>query len=121
MHVKFAELPVFNQNRAVGFYTEMLRGKVEVDKPYGDDNWRWIEISIPGGQSHVLFSRREDGEPSDEPALVLVDHDVEGIIESLRSNNVEIITEPKEAPWDPGRRFAEFRDSEGNRIVIGSN
>ncbi|TIX23908.1 MAG: glyoxalase, partial [Mesorhizobium sp.] len=33
---------------------------------------------------------------------------------------VEIITEPQEAPWKPGRTVAEFRDSEGNRMVIGS-
>jgi ATP-dependent phosphoenolpyruvate carboxykinase len=30
------------------------------------------------------------------------------------------ITEPQEAPWQPGRTVAEFRDSEGNRLVIGS-
>jgi predicted enzyme related to lactoylglutathione lyase len=52
---------------------------------------------------------------------VLIDSDIDLTIASLRSQGVEIITDPKEAPWEPGRRFAEFRDSEGNRIVIATN
>jgi hypothetical protein len=31
---------------------------------------------------------------------------------------VEIVSRPQEAPWAPGTTFAEFRDSEGNRMVI---
>ncbi|HEV7274768.1 MAG TPA: hypothetical protein VGN80_00605 [Devosiaceae bacterium] len=38
----------------------------------------------------------------------------------LRSAGVEILTEPQAAPYDPRRRVAEFRDSEGNRMVISS-
>ncbi len=51
----------------------------------------------------------------------MVEADVVGTIERLRSKGVEIITEPGEAPWQPGRVVAEFRDSEGNRMVIGSH
>ncbi|TIX64833.1 MAG: glyoxalase, partial [Mesorhizobium sp.] len=50
--------------------------------------------------------------------LVLVDGDVETTIAALRARDVEIITEPQEAPWQPGRTVAEFRDSEGNRMVV---
>ncbi|WP_348524531.1 hypothetical protein [Mesorhizobium sp. L103C105A0] len=28
------------------------------------------------------------------------------------------MTEPQEAPWQRGRTVAEFRDSEGNRMVV---
>ena len=55
-----------------------------------------------------------------EPVLVLVDNDVEATIAALKSRGVEIVTEPQEAPWQPGRTVAEFRDSEGNRMVIAS-
>ena len=34
--------------------------------------------------------------------------------------DVEILTEPHCPAWQPGRTVAEFRDSEGNRMVIGS-
>jgi uncharacterized glyoxalase superfamily protein PhnB len=52
--------------------------------------------------------------------LVLVDKDVRGTVARLKAKGVEIITEPQEAPWQPGRTVAEFRDSEGNRMVLGT-
>jgi hypothetical protein len=42
------------------------------------------------------------------------------MIQGLRSSGVEILTEPHSPAWQPGRTVAEFRDSEGNRMVIGS-
>ena len=86
----------------------------------GADGWRWVEIALPGAQTNLHFTRRKDATPSEEPVLVLVDDDVAGTVEKLRANGVEIITEPGEAPWQPGRTVAEFRDSEGNRLVLGS-
>jgi predicted enzyme related to lactoylglutathione lyase len=120
MYVQFVELPVFDQDRAVAFYTQKFGGEVATDKPYGGDSWRWIEIAIPGGQTRLLFSRRGNSEPSNTPSMVIVEGDIHRMIESLRSKGVEIITEPGLAPWEPGRLVAEFRDSEGNRIVIGT-
>jgi predicted enzyme related to lactoylglutathione lyase len=120
MHVKFAELAVVDQDRAMVFYRQMLGAEVMTDKPYGDSGWRWVEVALPGAQTRLLFSRRANGEPSNEPSLVLVEQDVAGVIEALRSKGVEIITGTREAPWAPGTMFAEFRDSEGNRIVVAS-
>ena len=51
---------------------------------------------------------------------VLIDTDVTGRITALRRKGVEILSEPQEAPWQPGRIAAEFRDSEGNRMVVAS-
>jgi len=52
--------------------------------------------------------------------LALVAEDVPATIEALRSKGVEILTEPHRPPWRPGRTVAEFRDSEGNRLMLGS-
>ena len=49
-----------------------------------------------------------------------MDDNVEATVKALKSKGVEIVTEPQAAPWQPGRTVAEFRDSEGNRLVIGS-
>ena len=65
--------------------------------------------------------RREHEGAASTPALVLVDKDVDGRIASLKEIGVEIFSEPQEALWEPNRRFAEFRDSEGNRIVLASS
>lgn len=120
MHIQFAELPVFDQDRAKTFYVDNLSCQVGSDAPMGEDGWRWIELKFEGARTALHFLRRPDDMPSAEPVLVLVDDDVAGTIERLRANGVEIITEPQEAPWEPGRLVAEFCDSEGNRIVIGS-
>jgi predicted enzyme related to lactoylglutathione lyase len=120
MHIQFAELPVFDQERAKKFYIDHFGCQVAADAPMGKDGWRWIELKFPGAETALHFHRRKDDAPSDEPVLVLVDDTVEATVKALKSKGVEIITEPQEAPWQPGRTMAEFRDSEGNRMVIGS-
>lgn len=120
MHIQFAELPVFDQNRAKKFYVDNFGCEVASDEPMGEDGWRWIELKFAGAETALHFNRRENDQPSDEPVLVLVDKDVAATIERLRTKGVEIITEPGEPAWQPGRIVAEFRDSEGNRMVIGT-
>jgi predicted enzyme related to lactoylglutathione lyase len=120
MHIQFAELPVFDQDRAKQFYIDNLGCTSAADAPYGEDSWRWIELAFPGAETHLHFLHRKENAPSDEPVLVLVDSDVKGTIERLRSKGIEIVTEPYEPSWQPGRIVAEFRDSEGNRMVLGS-
>ncbi|MEU0236057.1 VOC family protein [Nocardiopsis sp. NPDC006198] len=121
MHVQFAELPVFDQERAKAFYTGKLGCRVVADAPMGDDGWRWIELGLPGATTSLHFVRRGDETPSPEPVMVLVDDDVAGTVAALRAEGVEIVTEPQEAPYRPGLTVAEFRDSEGNRMVVSSS
>jgi predicted enzyme related to lactoylglutathione lyase len=120
MHIQFAELPVFDQERAKAFYVDHLNCRVVADRPMSRDGWRWIELGFPGADTALHFLRRKDEAPSEGPVLVLVDNDVDGTVERLKSRGVEIMTEPRPAPWLPGRTIAEFRDSEGNRLVITS-
>jgi predicted enzyme related to lactoylglutathione lyase len=120
MHIQFAELPVFDQDRAKAFYLDKLGCEAVADAPMGDDGWRWIEVRLLGTETALHFVRKRPDASLDDPVLVFVDDDVAGAIERLRGKGVEIVTEPTEAPWQPGRVVAEFRDSEGNRMVIGS-
>ena len=120
MHIQFAELPVFDQDRAKAFYTDHLGCQVIADQPMGDGGWRWIELAFPHAVTNLHFVRRADAAPGAEPVLVLVDDHVEETIAGLKAGGVEIITEPQEAPWQRGRTVAEFRDSEGNRMVVAS-
>jgi predicted enzyme related to lactoylglutathione lyase len=121
MHVKFAELPVFDQQRAMEFYATKLGCSVEMDAPYGQDGWRWITMGFKAARTTLHFVKRPNDIAADTPVLVLVDPDVAGVVDRLRSAGVSILTEPKPAPWIPGQTIAEFRDSEGNRMVISNN
>jgi predicted enzyme related to lactoylglutathione lyase len=120
MHIQFAELPVFDQDRAKAFYTEHLACQLIADQPMGDSGWRWIELAFPFAVTNLHFIRRADDAPGAQPVMVLVDDNVEATVTRLKARGVEIITEPQEAPWQPGRTVAEFRDSEGNRMVVAS-
>jgi predicted enzyme related to lactoylglutathione lyase len=110
MHIQFAELPVFDQDRAKAFYVDNLGCTVVAD----------TELGLPGATTNLHFVRRGDAAPSEMPVLVLVGTDVAARIAELAGKGVEILSEPREAPWQPGRIAAEFRDSEGNRMVVAS-
>lgn len=120
MHIQFAELAVFDQDRAKAFYLAHLGCSVAADVPMSADGWRWIELKFPGAETALHFVRRRDETPSAEPVLVLIDADVAGRTAVLKAGGVEIVTEPQAAPYDPGLTVAEFRDSEGNRLVLSS-
>lgn len=120
MYIQFAELPVVDQERAKQFYVDTLGCEVAADAPMGTDGWRWIELKFAGSETTLHFVRRTEGDAADEPVLVLIDDDVAATIERLRARGVEILTEPQNPPWKPERTVAEFRDSEGNRMVVSS-
>jgi lactoylglutathione lyase len=117
--IKFAELPVEDQDRAVKFYTENVGLEKVRDAPY-KDGWRWIELAVPGAETHLLFTQQAPGSKSDTPRLVLIADDVEATFRELAKKGVVFTQEPTNAPWNPGQRFAQFRDSEGNGIVIST-
>lgn len=120
MHLQFAELPVFDQDRAVAFYTEYLSCTVRADTPMGDDGWRWVELVFPGAETALHFIRREGDAASMGPVLVLVTDDVEGTVQALRERGVPILGEPAESPFQPGHTAAAFQDSEGNQMMVVS-
>lgn len=119
-YIKFAELPVADQNRALSFYTEKLGLRVMQDASYQGD-WRWIELEIPGADTRLLFTKPENGGAVDSPRLVLIVDDVKATFQDLSDKGVLFTKEPARAPWNPGETFAQFRDSEGNGIVISAS
>src|SRR5262245_56447379 len=58
--IKFASIPVGDQDRALAFYTQKLGFVVSTDQPmdHGESGGqRWIELRIPGAETRlVLFT-----------------------------------------------------------------
>ena len=55
--VKFVNIPVADQARALAFYTEKLGFTVATNQPMAPDGPRWIELKIPGAETRVsLFT-----------------------------------------------------------------
>jgi predicted enzyme related to lactoylglutathione lyase len=114
--IKFAGIPVHDQQRALDFYTGKLGFKVHTDAPYRD-GLRWIELEIPGAETRLTFDspRKEE---SSTPAMVFAADDVEKTYEELKSQGVEFTQPPQRAPWG---MFALFKDSEGNLILLSAS
>src|SRR5438045_457937 len=58
-HLKFASIPVRDQNRALDFYTEKLGFTIVTDKPF-DGKQRWIELRIPKAETRVVLFTPEE-------------------------------------------------------------
>lgn len=116
--VKFASIPVADQDRALAFYTEVLGFRVITDSPFSDDQ-RWIELAIGHAETKVvLFTPDEHRDRVGTPAHVtLWSADVKRTYDELKARGVEFLGEPETADWGAA---AVFRDSEGNTLVISS-
>lgn len=119
-YIKFTNLPVSNQSRALRFYREKLGMRIVQNSPYKKD-WRWIELGIPGAETAIVMVRREHAAISELPALVLAVDDVQSTYEELQARGVTFTQGPRPAPWNQEDHFALFLDSEGNTVLIGSS
>jgi catechol 2,3-dioxygenase-like lactoylglutathione lyase family enzyme len=115
--VKFASIPVTDQDRALKFYTEALGFRLVTDQPFSPEQ-RWIELGIPGAETRVvLFRFGEEMKPGGQMNVTFWTDDVEGTVREMKSKGVTIVMEPKKADWGTAAAFA---DPDGNRFVLSS-
>jgi catechol 2,3-dioxygenase-like lactoylglutathione lyase family enzyme len=115
--VKFASIPVADQDKAVNFYTEKLGFKLLTDQPFNEKQ-RWIELGIPGADTRVVLFRFDNGiQPGTQMNVTFWTDDVEGTARELKSKGVKFSMEPTKANWGT---FAIFQDLDGNSFVLGT-
>jgi catechol 2,3-dioxygenase-like lactoylglutathione lyase family enzyme len=116
--IKFVNIPVRDQDRALKFYTECLGFTVATDQPMGP-NQRWIELRIPGAETRIsLFTPpgHEDRVGTFVPLSFWSD-DVEKTYAALKEKGVEFVAPPKRESWGTS---VVFKDLDGNSLHIGS-
>jgi catechol 2,3-dioxygenase-like lactoylglutathione lyase family enzyme len=116
--IKFASVPVRNQDRALEFYTTKLGFRVATDQPF-DGEQRWIELTIPRAQTKlVLFTPKgHEDRIGSFTGISLVADDVMATCRALAERGVHFIREPKEEAWGTS---AVIADPDGNQFVISS-
>jgi predicted enzyme related to lactoylglutathione lyase len=117
--IKFVNIPVRDQARALKFYTEKLGLAIATDQEMGPGGQRWIELRFPGAETRIsLFTPpgHEDRVGGFVP-LSLWSDDVEGTYQTLQARGVEFAAPPKKEPWGTS---VIFLDSEGNQLHLGS-
>lgn len=116
--IKFASVPVRDQDRALEFYTKKLGFKVITDSPF-DDKQRWIELGLPRAETKlVLFTAPgQDTMIGGFMNLAFMADDVEATAKELKSRGVEFVQEPQKADWGTA---AIFKDIDGNQFVLST-
>jgi predicted enzyme related to lactoylglutathione lyase len=116
--VKFASVPVKNQDKALAFYTEKLGFGILTDQPMGE-GMRWIELKIPGAQTGIVLFTPPGHEDRIGTFTGLSFHcdDVEKTHAELVAKGVEFVQPPKKESWGTS---AIFKDPDGNAFVLGT-
>lgn len=116
--IKFASVPVTNQDRSLEFYTKKLGLRVVTDAPF-NENQRWIELGFPRADTKlVLFSA-----PGQQKMIggfmniTFVADDVEATAAELKGRGVEFVQDPQKADWGTA---AIFKDIDGNQFVLST-
>lgn len=116
--IKFASIPVRDQDRALEFYVGTLGFTLITDQPMGPGQ-RWVEVRPPKGDTGIaLFTipGQEDRIGSFTGISMECD-DVQKTYEELVAKGAEFAKPPKVEPWGVS---AILKDSEGNQIVLSS-
>ena len=115
--MKFATIPVTDQDRALAFYTEKLGFRVLTDQPF-DEKQRWIELGISGTETRIVLFRCDDGlQPGTKMNITFWTDDVERTVRKLESKGVEFVMKPQKADWGIA---AVFKDTDGNSFALSS-
>ena len=115
--IKFTTIPVSNQDAALDFYTKKLGFTIFTDQPFNDKQ-RWIELRVPKAETRVvLFTTDEDkSRVGTFMNMSYTCDDLQKTYEELIKRGVEFENPPQKQPWG---NYAIFKDSEGNRFVLG--
>jgi catechol 2,3-dioxygenase-like lactoylglutathione lyase family enzyme len=116
--IKFASIPVRNQDASLEFYTRKLGFKVITDSPF-DGTQRWIELGLPRAETKlVLFTA-----PGQEKMIggfmnvTFMADDVEATAKEMKARGVEFVQDPEKADWGTA---AIFKDCDGNQFVLST-
>jgi predicted enzyme related to lactoylglutathione lyase len=116
--LKFASIPVRDQDRALDFYVNQLGFAVQTDQPMGPGK-RWIEIRPPKGDTGLALFTPDGHEDriGSFTGLSFECDDVQKTYDELKAKGVEFAKPPQAQPWG---MFAILKDSEGNQIVLST-
>ena len=117
-NIKFASVPVTDQDRALEFYTKKLGFRVLTDAPF-DGHQRWIELSIPRAETRVVLFTADDHKKMIGGFMnfTFATDNVEETAKELKERGVEFVQEPQKADWGTA---AIFKDVDGNQFVLST-
>ena len=116
--MKFASIPVRDQELALEFYTQKLGMQILTDQPF-DDKQRWIELGIPGADTGVVLFTPQGHESriGTFQGLSFWSDAVNKSYAELTARGVKFTAPPKTEEWGTSSIFV---DQDGNQFVLSS-
>jgi predicted enzyme related to lactoylglutathione lyase len=117
--IKFASIPVKDQDKALKFYTTALGFGIVTDQPMGPGQQRWLELRIPGAETKVVLFTPDGHEDriGTFQGISFMTDDVEKTYTELKKKGVEFSEGPTKQEWGT---YAVFKDVDGNQFVLAS-
>ncbi len=107
---------VSDQNKALDFYVNMLGFEKVDDQPMSETE-RWLEIALPGTQTHIMLGLRgqSGGNKTGMTGFVLHTDKIEETCATLKARGVTLTQELTTEPWG---KWAQFTDLDNNEFGI---
>ena len=103
--------------RSLGFYRDLLDGKVTFQFP-PDGEPVYVSLEV-GGSSLGIGRQDQPGVlTNDRITLWVYADDCDAALDRLRAGGAEVVQEPVDQPW--GERMATVADPDGNRVIVAS-
>ena len=110
-------VPVSDQDKAIGFYTEKLGFEVRADIPFGDGD-RWVEVGPSGGYTTIaLVTPRDEFQPGGNTNVALDVDDARAAHADLKQAGIDVDDEII-GDGNPVPPMFWFRDQDGNTLLL---
>jgi lactoylglutathione lyase len=104
--------------RALGFYGDLLGGKITYHFP-DDGETQYVGLDL--GSSHLgigVDPELHAGTGVQRFSLWVYVDDCDAVVETSRAAGVTVLGEPADQPW--GERVARIADPDGNVVILGA-
>ena len=117
--LKFASIPVSDQDRALDFYTNVLGLEKRVENPTPDGP-RFLTVGVKGDEFQLVLWPGTPGKAElamgyPPPSVTIETDDCRRTVDELKSRGVEFVSDVVEFPWG---YVAQFDDPDGNRLQV---
>ena len=116
--IKFASIPVRDQDKALEFYTKKLGFAIATDQPFNDKQ-RWVELRIPGADTRLVLFTPDGWEERIGSFFnfAFVTDDIDATYAEFQKKGVETMGPPQKAEWGSS---IMFKDADGNQLLVGT-
>ena len=102
--------------RALGFYRDLLGGRVTYSFPGPDGAPAYVGLAM--GSSHLgVGLATDETRPPGPISLWIYVEDCDALVERVRAAGGTVTEEPADQPW--GERVARVLDPDGNEVIVG--